>query len=200
MTVSDRHFGKPKPPQSLRLGGKNGRYSEYNQDGLPIKVALPTQNNAEYTYTYDSINRVTFLAQSLNSSIDEEICTEYAYVTGQSGDKTGLVSSVMYNIYDDLGFHSSVNPSLSYTYDNNGNIKTIKQANVLKASYTYDGLNQLTREDNKWLDKTIVYTYDNGGNILSKKYYAYTTGALGTLLDTVAYTYDTVWKDKLLTY
>ena len=39
-----------------------------------------------------------------------------------------------------------------------------------------------------------------GGNILNKKEYAYTTGTLGTPTDTIVYTYDSVWKDKLLSY
>ena len=47
---------------------------------------------------------------------------------------------------------------------------------------------------------TWVYEYDRGGNILNKKRYAYTTGTLGTVLDTIAYGYDTVWKDKLTSY
>lgn len=34
----------------------------------------------------------------------------------------------------------------------------------------------------------------------TKKEYAYTTGTLGTPTDTIVYTYDTAWKDKLLTY
>ena len=45
------------------------------------------------------------------------------------------------------------------------------------------------------------YTYDNGGNILSKTEYAYTTGTLGTALDTITYGYsDSYWKDLLTSY
>ena len=36
-------------------------------------------------------------------------------------------------------------------------------------------LNQLTRENNAYANKTYVYTYDKNGNILTKKTYAYTT-------------------------
>ena len=46
----------------------------------------------------------------------------------------------------------------------------------------YDGLNQLVREDNAQSGDSIVYAYDAGGNLLTKEYYDYTTGTLGTML------------------
>ena len=49
--------------------------------------------------------------------------------------------------------------------------------------------------------KQLGYNYDRGGNILSKVRYAYTTGALGTALETIPYAYgDANWKDKLTAY
>ena len=45
--------------------------------------------------------------------------------------------------------------SLSYTYDDAGNIETIKENEVLKATYPYDQFGQLIREDNAWADKTM---------------------------------------------
>ena len=48
---------------------------------------------------------------------------------------------------------------------------------------------------------TWVYNYDRGDNILSKVKYAYTTGTLGTAVETIPYTYgDSNWKDKLTAY
>ncbi len=48
---------------------------------------------------------------------------------------------------------------------------------------------QLVRENNQEAGKTWVWTYDNAGNILSRTEYAYTTGELGEVLDTVTYGY-----------
>jgi hypothetical protein len=49
--------------------------------------------------------------------------------------------------------------------------------------------------------KRVVYTYDNGGNITSKKEYAFTTSeTLGTVTNTITYTYDSTWKDELPSY
>ena len=48
---------------------------------------------------------------------------------------------------------------------------------------------------------TWVYNYDRGGNITSKVKYAYTTGAVGTAIETIPYVYgDSNWKDKLTSY
>ena len=50
------------------------------------------------------------------------------------------------------------------------------------------------------MNKTIVYTYDSGGNITKCTEYPYTTGTLGTATKTINYTYDSAWKDKLISY
>ena len=56
------------------------------------------------------------------------------------------------------------------------------------------------REDNAELNQTVTYTYDKGGNITEKTVYPFTTGTVGTATDTIAYTYDSTWKDKLVSY
>ena len=90
---------------------------------------------------------------------------------------------------------------LSYAYDANGNIETIRKNGVLQETYHYDVLNQLVRADSAAQNKSFVYAYDAGGNILSVKEYAYTTGALGTAVKTVNYGYtDGTWKDLLTSY
>ena len=59
----------------------------------------------------------------------------------------------------------------------------------------------MIRVNDPHLNQTWVYNYDRGGNILSKVRYAYTTGTLGTALETIPYTYgDANWKDKLTAY
>jgi len=66
--------------------------------------------------------------------------------------------------------------------------------------YVYDTLGQLTRVNDQKAGQTWTYEYDLGGNILEKKRYAYTTGTLGPVLESIPYAYDTVWKDKLASY
>jgi len=51
---------------------------------------------------------------------------------------------------------------LYYTYDLNGNITGITRNGVLKVSYEYDALGQLTRENNADSSKSTEYSYDAG--------------------------------------
>lgn len=51
-------------------------------------------------------------------------------------------------------------------------------------------MNRLVREDNGYIDKTVVYGYDKCGDILSKTEYALTSSeTLGTPVDTINYAY-----------
>lgn len=94
----------------------------------------------------------------------------------------------------------STSTTYNYTYDDNGNITSVSDG-TYTTSYVYDGLNQLTRENNQKANKTWTYSYDAGGNITEKKEYNYTTGTLGTALDTIPYTYgDSTWGDLLTGY
>ena len=60
----------------------------------------------------------------------------------------------------------------------------------------------MTREDNKYLNQTIVYTYDGVGNLTNKAIYPYTDGELtDALLQNIEYLYnDNEWKDLLTSY
>lgn len=84
-----------------------------------------------------------------------------------------------------------------YNYDSNGNITQILENNETIYEYQYDEHNQLIKEDNKILNKTIEYTYDLTGNITSKKEYEYKTT---NLLKEITYTYDSNWLDLLTSY
>ncbi|WLD94439.1 RHS repeat-associated core domain-containing protein [Alkalihalobacillus sp. AL-G] len=137
-------------------------------------------------YTYDSLGRND---QNTVHTGSATIKTSFAYKEGINGATTNQIDSVTQN-----------GQTISYMYDANGNIDTItKNGEVI--AYEYNEANELIREDNSILNKTIVYQYDGGGNLLTKKIYAYTTAETpGTLLDTISYSYDTAWKDKLISY
>ncbi len=86
-----------------------------------------------------------------------------------------------------------------YTYDNLGNISTVSRFGILRQSFVYDELGQLTRENNKDADRTYLYSYDSNGNITMAEEYPYTTGNINysLLLDARAYFYNSNWGDKL---
>ena len=91
--------------------------------------------------------------------------------------------------------------TLNYTYDANGNIISIKDS-AGESTFRYDELNQLIRENNHQLNKTITYAYDLGGNLTVEKEYAFTTAETlpDTPVKTMTETYDSAWKDKLLSW
>ena len=61
--------------------------------------------------------------------------------------------------------------------------------------------NQFPRVNNQAGGFTHTWTYDDAGNIKSRKEYAYTTGTLGSDLDTITYDYsDSGWGDLLISY
>lgn len=65
----------------------------------------------------------------------------------------------------------------------------------------HDAPTHLIRVNDPHENATWVYNYDRGGNITSKVRYAYTTGTVGTAVETIPYAYsDSNWKDKLTAY
>ena len=60
-----------------------------------------------------------------------------------------------------------------YKYDNLYNITDIYLNKELINHYEYDNFNELIKEDNYILNKTIEYTYDTEGNILNRKEYEF---------------------------
>ena len=64
---------------------------------------------------------------------------------------------------------------MKYSYDENGNIISIKENGVKIVRYVYDCVSRLVREDNKKLNKTYIFSYDKGGNIIERMEYAYNT-------------------------
>ena len=126
----------------------------------------------------------------------------YSYNTFQA--KPGRTGTA--NLVSELSYGGSLgNLTRQYTYDANGNIKTVSKTTSgdpeLLETYTYDGQNQLVRCDSAACGKSYTYTYDTAGNIRKKQEYAYTTGELGAATKTVNYAYsDGAWADLLTSY
>ncbi|HEX2938555.1 MAG TPA: RHS repeat-associated core domain-containing protein [Ruminiclostridium sp.] len=116
-----------------------------------------------------------------------------------NGNTSTLVSG--YSISKNAGGTDSSLHNYSYAYDKNGNITAISENGTQKAAYQYNELNELIREDNAYINKSVTYSYDVGGNLISKTEYAYTTGTLGAPTAVHSYGYgDSNWKDKLTSY
>ena len=71
------------------------------------------------------------------------------------------------------------------------------------ASFEYDGLNRLTRENISG-KKTVTYMYNAAGNLTEKLVYPYTASGTGlssgNIQENIAYTYESTWSDRLKSY
>ena len=151
------------------------------------KFTLDNNETLEYTYVYksdyeDSIKTVTLPSdkkstvetdafgriesRTLNTPAVIKSSYEYCSSEGYSGYTTPLV-------YKETLKSGSSTEAYKYEYDANNNITQIRDSNdKLVASYQYDGLNRLIRE-NIVGGNTTVFKYDVGGNIQFKKVYTY---------------------------
>ena len=159
---------------------RDNRVTALTYDGDTQKVS----------YGYDELGRVTTRTAECGAAAGK-LTSTYTYVDGGFGTNstTPLVKKITQN-----------GISFEYEYDSRGNIVSEKRGN-LTTTYAYDALGQLIRVNDPHENATWVYSYDRGGNITSKTKYAYTTGTLGTAVETIPYTYgDSNWKDKLTAY
>jgi RHS repeat-associated protein len=86
-------------------------------------------------------------------------------------------------------------------YDNNGNVKKIKENGSEIRNYVYDYSGQLIEESIAEVDKCVVFAYDSNGNITSKKIYnGYNNKNEENLISNIKYQYDDYWKDRLVKY
>ena len=170
---------------------RDNRVTQIAYDGTAHKVG----------YAYDALGRVA--TRTAESGVAAgKLTSSYSYVSGGYGanSTTPLVSKITQST------PAGAAMNFEYEYDIRGNITKEKRGS-LTISYTYDAPGQLVRVNDPHdttsgsNGTTWVYNYDRGGNILSKVRYAYTTGTLGTALQTIPYTYgDSNWKDKLTAY
>jgi len=161
----------------------------YNYD-KDNRITNVTFDSNTQTTTYDTLSRMSTVKTTTAGGSSRT--TTYGYINTNTANRTTFLLGSITN---------GSNPTINYTYDSNGNIETISNGGTLQQKYYYDGLNQLIREDNVALNKTIVYNYDIGGNLTSKVEYPYTTGTPGTATKTYAYLYgNSTWKDQLTSY
>lgn len=176
----------------------------YDRDNLVTKTQMALTKY--YDYSYDSLNRLN--KKSLHFNDSKTVDTNFAYYLSDrnSPDET---------LYRTRRIKQEVidNNAYRYTYDKNGNIVSIEQGvrngttttgkNYVKMiSYQYDNINQLTRENNKYLNQTILYNYDGVGNISEKLLYPYTEGQVDeNAVKVINYSYsDNDWHDLLTSY
>ena len=197
--------------------GTDSHSFHYLYDDLGRLVTLEENVGAELyatEYEYDGASRVSKVTEKLfaaDYTYDDYSRLDRFTVKFHDEDAIAITATIYYD--DDIynaytsdqvrtwsWSNTADNFSYTYTYDNNGNIVS-ETVNGKTTTYVYDSANQLIRENNQAANRTWVWTYDGAGNIQSKKEYTYTTGTLGSVLDTVNYTYgNSNWGDLLTAY
>ena len=167
----------------------------YAKDNLPVRYTMSSSRYIDYSY--DSLNRLNKKTLSTTTPLVSKYTYKYS---GWNAENQTLYRTTQ------ISTEHSGKIAYFYEYDIAGNITRVARAGSDGAgerntdwvtnyrTYTYDDLNQLTKEVNGTTGKTYTYTYDNVGNITSK--------SDGT--STINYTYgtdsDAGWSKLLTSY
>ena len=168
-----------------------GEVAKQQKPGLGYGMQIDGKTCIEYAY--DLLGRCEKKTQIYPSGKKKEIT--YTYVPGaKEGTTTALIGTITEN-----------GKETAYTYDGRGNILEIctKALDTGKVTdhmlYTYNGMNQVIREEDAVRGTTYTYTYDLGGNLLENKKY-YLVNGVEELRGTDTYTYSSGWKDQLTSF
>ena len=199
----------------------------YVQNAKEIKIETSTneyENKSEETFTIDDKNSITKYTydEDLNARLNKinfvGKAEQNIFYDNLGRIKQTKLSNILTKNYNYLqkGDHSSnlvasewfgndkvLKDSLKYSYDEYGNVVSVKENGIEIVRYTYDDLSRLVREDNKKLNKTITYFYDKGGNIVEYYVYPYTTNETSQLLNgtRVSYSYPiNGWRDQMQSF
>ena len=160
-------------------------------EGKEDQIKAVSIGENKQSFEYDALGRVTrkALLDGERPLVDESI--EYLRYGENSLD---LVKE------HDVRIGGVISDTTEYEYDVSGNIVSIKR-DESETRYQYDELGRLIREDNPFLDKTVVYKYDAGGNILLKKEYKYSLEETLYSPTITSYTYTSKGnKDHLINF
>ena len=99
---------------------------------------------------------------------ENKVAAEYITYRKVGDHATNMPATVWF------GSGEKITDSIKYKYDSCGNICEIRENGHVVAKYTYDSLNRIVREDNRYSGTTFLFTYDQNGNITERCEYPYT--------------------------
>ncbi|MBC2711713.1 MAG: cadherin-like domain-containing protein [Desulfosarcina sp.] len=150
-----------------------GGVTTYTYDSVGNRANVTYPNGTVAEYTYDSLNRLTYLENRDSSSV---IISSFAYTLGAAGNRlrvtedSGRVVDYSYDsLYrltqEDITDPALGNETIDYTYDPVGNRLTNTDSSGT-TTYIYNANDQLITEAGPGYTNT--YAYDNNGNTVSK--------------------------------
>ena len=159
----------------------------YDEDN---RLDTLTMEGHTVDYTYDALGRV--VTQEVKNGEETVLTTTYTYYDPSDTTTSTQVKSIQQTAGD-------YSLTLSYTYDDNGNILTISDgANTLR--YQYGEGNKLTREDDPVAGISTSYLYGENGNLFAELRRPYANSSGSTQTAYVEYGWDSDWGDMLTSY
>lgn len=188
------HYDAGNNMVSLRHSAEATFQTNYVYDKDSRERTVTTFGHTRTTH-YDKYGRISQQVWDEESDTDGKHKTIYTYMDS-GNNRYSLVKRIM-----------AGGKATFYDYDENGNIIQISEgtagAEGKTSTFKYDKRNQLIREDNHLLNKTFAYAYDLGGNMVRMEEYAFTKADKAlpeTPVKTIRGTFDSTWKDQLLTW
>lgn len=168
------------------------RMNSYTYDANGNQLTM-TDATGTTSRTYDGLNRViTKSVPKIGTSVFEYDITDGLPAGYSAENSVNAKNNETVKVYDRVNRLSSVQSSPSdtatYTYYDDGSVKTLQYSNGVKEEYTYTARNQLHTLKNyrgSTLLDSYTYTYDAAGNQISK-----TEMQNGIAIGTTTYTYD----------
>lgn len=148
---------------------------KYRPDGQPISIIAP--GDIETSFEYDKYGRQTVIHDPSAGSKRFEF--DAAGNINKETDARGKVTKIVYDSYNRLIEKEVVDElTTTYTYNDDGLLKSESSNNATSVAYVYDELFRLNTQketvaDNKWLEKTYAYS---GGNLSSVSYISSQSG------------------------
>ncbi|MBU1045321.1 MAG: hypothetical protein KJ915_13110 [Candidatus Omnitrophica bacterium] len=160
----------------------DGKSKQFFYDAVRNRIKKIDENNNEWNYTYDGLNRLQRETDPIGNSIEYYVAVERDHYAkwSQKIDKNGNTWTREINCGSVMSETDPLGNKVSYTYDEFGNQLSKTDAKGNSSNFVYDASGNMTASTDAE-GNTIQFTYDAVGNMLSE------TDALG---NTITYTYD----------
>lgn len=151
-----------------------GQVETYSYDARGNLQSRTDFNGKTTTFSYDNMRRL--LSKTPDASLNQPTVSFTYNDSGQRETMTDAsgVTNYNYDVRNRLSSKQTPFGTLNYTYDEAGNIETLRSSNSngVSVDYDYDELNRLSSvKDNRLSgNQTTGYTYDAVGNLQSYTY------------------------------
>jgi len=142
-------------------------HREYGYDAAANVSSEVDPNGNSTSYTYDFLNRLESVTQTVSDPTLHNVTTMYGYDNqGNLERVTDALSHYTDYQYDDMGrVISATSPDTGitrYTYDEAGNLRHKTDAKGVTVEFACDNLNRVTAADYPGTADDVAYAYDQG--------------------------------------